>query len=599
MVAENFNGGGRGWREMKSFGLNLLMGRWFMVFASILILSVAGGTFIFGLYSNVVKTSLGYDQSTLNLLSFFKDLGYNIGILSGLINEIAPPWVVLFIGAVMNFFGYFMIWLAVTGRTAKPHVWQMCLYIYLGADSQAFANTGALVPCVKTFPESRGSVLGLLKSYVGISGAIMTQFYHAFYGDNSESLILLLAWLPALVSFVFLRTIRVMKTVRQKNELKVFYNMLYTSLALAGFLMVLIILQNRLSFNRIKYAGGASIVTILLFLPLAVVVREDLKSWRRKKQAVTDSSQVTIVAVELAPQTESLRPQPAGGDHEKHATGCFENIFKPPNRGEDYTILQALFSIDMLILFIATACSAGGTLTAIDNLGQMGDSLGYPKRSISTFVSLVSIWNYLGRVVSGFYSEYLLTKYKTPRPLVLTFIILFSCVGHALIAFAVPNSLYFASVVIGFCFGAQWPLIYAIISEIFGLKYYSTLYNFGTMASPVGAYLLNVIVTGKLYDQEALKQLKALGRTRKPGEELNCTGGQCFKKSFIIIIATTFFGFLVSCILVFRTRKFYRSDIYKKFREEAIAAETDMASTSKHVESKAATDAAVAATTPA
>lgn len=35
--------------------------------------------------------------------------------------------------------------------------------ICIGASSQTFANTGALVTCVKNFPESRGIVLGLLK----------------------------------------------------------------------------------------------------------------------------------------------------------------------------------------------------------------------------------------------------------------------------------------------------------------------------------------------------------------------------------------------------------------------------------------------------
>ncbi|XWS59615.1 hypothetical protein CRYUN_Cryun08bG0137400 [Craigia yunnanensis] len=608
MVGDHFSGGGCGWREMKSFGLNLIIGRWFMLFASLLIMSVCGATYIFGLYSNVIKASLGYDQTTLNLLSFSKDLGGNVGILSGLINEVTPPWVILLIGAVMNFFGYFMIWLAVTGRTAKPHVWQMCVYICLGANSQSFADTGALVTCVKNFPESRGSVLGLLKSYVGLSGAILTQLYYAFYGDNSTALILLIAWLPAAVSFVFLRTIRIIKIVRQTNELRVFYNMFFISLGLAGFLMVIIIIQNRLSFNRIEYVGSASVVTILLFFPLAVVIREDFKIWKRKKQALNDVSQIKVVtenpaAVELAPQTvtvvESLQPQPAGGDPkgpEKHV-GCMENIFKPPDRGEDYTILQALFSIDMLILFIATTCGVGGTLTAIDNLGQIGNSLGYPSRSITTFVSLVSIWNYLGRTVAGFASEYLLAKYKMPRPLLFTFVILFSCVGHILIAFAVPNSLYFASVIIGFCFGAQWPLMYAIISEVFGLKYYSTLYNFGSVASPVGSYILNVRVAGHLYDKEALKQMKALGRIRKPGEDLICTGGQCYRMAFLIIIANTLFGFLVYCILIFRTRKFYKSDIYKRFREEAKAAETEMASTSKQVQSKVTTDAATTTTT--
>lgn len=608
---------------MGSFGLHVITGRWFMVFASLLIMSVAGATYMFGLYSGDIKDSLGYDQTTLNLLSSFKDLGGNVGIISGLINEVAPPWVVLFIGAIMNFSGYFMIWLAVTEKIAKPRVWQMCLYICIGANSQTFANTGALVTCVKNFPESRGVVLGLLKGFVGLSGAIITQLFHAFYGHDSKSLILLIAWLPAVVSILFLRIIRIMKVVRHVNELKTFYNLLYISLGLAGFLMVIIITQNRLNFSKVEFAGSASVVIVLLFAPLAVVFQEELKIWKNNKRVLNDSSQLKVVTQipppqageepkmavtplekKLGPSQPSTYPgsiqqngnlggetppiywDPQSVDANAHKdsvknVSCWSNVFRPPARGEDYTILQALFSIDMVILFITTTFGVGGTLTAIDNLGQIGRSLGYPKKSITTFVSLVSIWNYLGRVVSGFGSEIFLTKYKFPRPLMLTIVLLLSCVGHLLIAFGVPNSLYFSSVIMGFCFGAQWPLIFAIISELFGLKYYSTLYNLGAGASPVGSYLLNVMVAGHLYDKEATKQLKVKGLERKVGEDLSCTGVECYKLSFLIITVATVFACMVSLILVLRTRKFYQGDIYKKFREaaEASATDTEMALT--------------------
>ncbi|CAL4943700.1 unnamed protein product [Urochloa decumbens] len=559
------------------FARHVVRGRWFMFFASILIMAAAGGTYIFGIYSKAVKSSLGYDQQTLNTLSFFKDVGANVGILPGLINEVTPPWVVLASGAGMNLAGYLMIYLAVSGRTSRPPVWLMCVYIAVGANSQSFANTGALVTAVKNFPEERGVVLGLLKGFVGLSGAIFTQLYRAIYGTDNDGaeLVLLMAWLPAAISLLFIPTIRILPRPNDTaaggpaagRERRVFFLFLYASIVLAVYLLVMNVVELEvIHFPKPAYYVTAAVLLLLIFFPIVIVVKQELKTYFQTPLPTTTSSVVTPAAITVDNDEKITRPSappPAAADAEDSSSSpsCFQDVFRPPARGQDYTILQALFSVDMLVLFVATICGIGGTLTAVDNMGQIGQSLGYPQRSITTFVSLVSIWNYAGRVVSGFASEYVLAKYKVPRPLVLTAVLLLACVGHALIAFGVSNGLYAASVILGFCFGAQWPLLFAIISEVFGLKYYSTLYNFGAVASPVGSYILNVRIAGRMYDREALRQ------GGRKGKDLTCIGVRCFKESFLIITGVTLLGALVSLVLAWRTRKFYRGDLYGQFRE--------------------------------
>ena len=154
--------------------LRISSSKWIATVASIWILCSCGAD-TFSIYSSVLKSSQGYDQSTLDTVAFFKDFGSNSGILAGLLYSAVTvdnnpriwsrggPWVVHVAGAIQNFLGYFMMWASVVGLIQRPPVALMCLFIFLPNHAAVFFATANLVTGVRNFPQSSGTIVGILK----------------------------------------------------------------------------------------------------------------------------------------------------------------------------------------------------------------------------------------------------------------------------------------------------------------------------------------------------------------------------------------------------------------------------------------------------
>ncbi|KAI3936594.1 hypothetical protein MKW92_037980 [Papaver armeniacum] len=507
--------------------MEMINSRWVGTVASIWIQLSVGASYVFGVYSPVLKSSQGYDQSTLDSVAVAKDIGANFGLLSGFLysavvftsstsasssasslwfkRKIGGPWIVITAGAIQCFIG--------------PPVPLMCLFMFLAAHAQTFFNTANVVTGVQNFPDYKGTIVGIIKGFLGLSGAILIQAYQTIFVDKPSSFLLMLALLPTIIPLLLMFFIRTSDI--PPSPTKSFISTEKDSLN--GFSVIALLL--------------ALYVMILIISPKCRILSPSVIAFRAH---LTDSrSQYSSIDDALLINEENRESVLTGNDDNKREIMLLDE--KVPH----LNLWQALQTVNFWLLFSAMACGLGSGMATVNNISQIGGSLGYTSVETRTLVSLWSIWNFLGRFGAGFISDYFLHLKGWARPIFMAVTLAGMGLGHLVIASGLPGALYAGSTVMGIFYGSQWSLFPTISSEIFGVTHLGTIFNTVALASPVGSYILSVKLVGFIYDKES---------------------SHCFMVSFIIMAGVCVLGCGLALILFFRTRRFYQDVIYKKVK---------------------------------
>lgn len=158
---------------------------WTVLAAATLVQACGGLAYSFSVYSQDLR-AVYPKQSDVDLLGTMKDVGAYFGVVGGLLFDYGGPKVTLLVGALMHFFGYVGVWGVLTRRLglADPPLWQSSVIIAVAANGNSFFDTAALLTSMHNFPLEKGTVAGLLKSYLGLSSALFAQLYDAFVPDE-------------------------------------------------------------------------------------------------------------------------------------------------------------------------------------------------------------------------------------------------------------------------------------------------------------------------------------------------------------------------------------------------------------------------------
>lgn len=346
--------------------------------------------------------------------------------------------------------------------------------------------------------------------------------------------------------------VRIFRT-SEEDEIKHLNAFSSFALILAAYLTTVIIIQNILKLTVSIRALTFALLIMLLLSPIFIAIRaQRYKSYRMVKsllehnQILDDKNPIDDDDTDITQDQDEYHELPNGSDQVRETNNSTSQL------REDLNLIGAMRTINFWLLFFTTACSMGSGLTLVNNMSQIGQSLGYPSLEINTLVSLWSIWNFLGRFGAGYVSDYFLRAKRCPRPLFMIFTLATMSIGYAMIAFGFPGALYAGSVLVGVCYGSQWSLMPTIASELFGNEHLGTIFNTITSAGPIGSYILSIWVVGYLYDKEVA------------GDGNTCIGIQCFRLSFLIMAAVALFGSLVALGLFLWTRKFYKHVVLRR-----------------------------------
>ncbi|KAK3183147.1 hypothetical protein Dsin_030433 [Dipteronia sinensis] len=571
--------------KVKTFVSN----RWLVFVCAMWVQSWAGIGYLFGSISPVIKTAMGYNQRQIAILGVAKDLGDSIGFVAGTMIEFLPVWSVMLIGAVQNVVGYGLVWLIVTNRLPALPLWVLCIAIFVGTNGETYFNTAALVSCVQNFPKNRGPVVGILKGFAGLSGAILTQIYAIINSPNEASLIFLVAVGPSMVAIALMfiiRPVRGHKQVRSSDS----SGFLFTysvCLVLAAYMLGILLLEDLVDVNQTLITILAAFLIVLILLPMIIPVLlvffseprnpvEETLIITESNEQETGKGEVIFSELEdeKPPEVDSL---PAS-ERQKRIAHLQSKLFqaaaegavrvkhrKGPRRGEDFTLLQALIKADFLILFISLVLASGSGLTIIDNMGQICESLGYENTNV--YVSMISIFNFLGRVGGGYFSEAIVRKFAYPRPVAMAVVQVIMAFALLYYALGWPGQVYVVTIVIGLCYGAHWAIVPSAVSELFGLKSFGALYNFLTLSSTVGSLIFSGVIASGIYDHYAEKQaallkppyigVPMLAVPLRTDETLTCVGSICYSLTCGIMAGLCIVAMVLSLIVVHRTRSVY------------------------------------------
>ncbi|KAL6566176.1 hypothetical protein OROGR_001791 [Orobanche gracilis] len=180
--------------------------------------------------------------------------------------------------------------------------------------------------------------------------------YQTLFAGKPSTFLLMLAVLPTLISLSLMFVVRVHQ-IQSTNHDKTYLNgFSLISILVASYLMFLILLNNIFALSQWAHSLTLLVLLILLSSPINIAIKA------RKSDLSKPSSALKSALID---------------DRETEKPEHLPIVDNTTNVGQELNVLQAMCTMNFWLLFVATLYGMGTGLATINNVSQIGESLGY------------------------------------------------------------------------------------------------------------------------------------------------------------------------------------------------------------------------------